>query len=116
MLAWNVLLLCVTFWLAHRHAHSVRETWTALWRGRTAVPWREILVTAGVLLLVFCPMVVLSTKYHVLGTDKVGQDVFYLTLKSIRTGLVIGTLTTLVMLPFALLLGILAGYLRGLGR
>ena len=38
---------------------------------------------------------------------------FYLALKSIRTGLVIGTLTTLVMLPLALLLGIMAGYFRG---
>src|ERR1043166_1847031 len=56
----------------------------------------------------------LSTKYHVLGTNKVGQDVLYLALKSIRTGLVIGTLTTLVMLPFALLLGTMAGYFRGL--
>ena len=55
----------------------------------------------------------LATAYHVLGTDKVGQDVLYLALKSIRTGLVIGTVTTLVMLPFALLLGIAAGYLRG---
>ena len=55
----------------------------------------------------------LSANYHVLGTDKVGQDVFYQALKSIRTGLVIGTLTTLVMLPFALLLGIMAGYFRG---
>jgi peptide/nickel transport system permease protein len=52
-------------------------------------------------------------KYHVFGTDKVGQDVLYQTLKSIRTGLVIGTLTTLIMLPFALLLGIAAGYFRG---
>jgi peptide/nickel transport system permease protein len=43
----------------------------------------------------------------------VGQDVLYLALKSIRTGLIIGTLTTLVMLPFAVLLGIMAGYFRG---
>jgi len=55
----------------------------------------------------------LSTVYHVLGTDKVGQDVLYLSLKSIRTGLIIGTVTTLVMLPFALFLGIAAGYFRG---
>lgn len=55
----------------------------------------------------------LAEVYHVLGTDKVGQDVLYLSLKSIRTGLVIGTVTTLVMLPFALMLGIAAGYLRG---
>jgi len=43
----------------------------------------------------------------------VGQDVFYEALKSIRTGLIIGTLTTLVMLPFALLLGTMAGYFHG---
>ena len=55
----------------------------------------------------------LATVYHVLGTDKVGQDVLYLALKSIRTGLVIGTVTTLVTLPLGLLLGIAAGYLRG---
>ena len=50
---------------------------------------------------------------HLLGTDKVGQDVLYLSLKSIRTGLLIGTLTTLVMLPFAIVLGISAGYFGG---
>lgn len=55
----------------------------------------------------------LGQGYHVLGTDKVGQDVLYLSLKSIRTGLLIGTLTTLVTLPLAVLLGILAGYLGG---
>ena len=58
-------------------------------------------------------MSALSVKYHVLGTDKVGQDVFYLALKSIRTGLVIAILATLVMLPFAMLLGVMAGYFRG---
>jgi peptide/nickel transport system permease protein len=49
----------------------------------------------------------------VFGTDKVGQDVLYLSLKSVRTALIIGTLTTLVMLPFAVALGIMAGYLGG---
>jgi peptide/nickel transport system permease protein len=65
------------------------------------------------LLLVVVPVALLSRHYHVVGTDKVGQDVLYLSLKSVRTALVIGTLTTLVMLPFAVLLGIMAGYLRG---
>ena len=55
----------------------------------------------------------LVTVYHVLGTDKVGQDVLYLSLKSIRTGLIIGTVTTLVTLPLALFLGVAAGYFRG---
>ena len=55
----------------------------------------------------------LSSNWHILGTDKVGKDVLYQGIKSIRTGLVIGTLTTLVMLPFAVMLGIMAGYFRG---
>jgi peptide/nickel transport system permease protein len=58
-------------------------------------------------------LMALAPHYHVLGTDKVGQDVLYLALKSVRTGLLIGTLTTLVMLPFALGLGIAAGYFGG---
>ena len=56
----------------------------------------------------------LSRQLHLLGTGKIGQDIFYYTLKSIRTGLVIGILTTLFMLPFALILGVCAGYFGGL--
>ncbi len=55
----------------------------------------------------------LSAYYHVFGTDKVGEDVFYQAVKSIRTGLVIGTLTTLIMLPMAIIFGILAGFFQG---
>jgi len=47
---------------------------------------------------------------HLCGTDKVGEDVLYLAIKSIRTGLVIGILTTLVAIPFALFFGLLSGY------
>ncbi len=90
-----------------------REFWDAMWRGKTGVPWRAILLTLALLLLLTVPVILLSAHYHVLGTDKVGLDVLYLSLKSVRTALVIGTLTTLVMLPFSVLLGIMAGYLRG---
>ncbi|MDX8386044.1 MAG: ABC transporter permease [Gallionella sp.] len=58
-------------------------------------------------------LVNLASVYHVFGTDKVGQDVLYLSLKSIRTALIIGTVTTMVTLPLALFLGIAAGYFRG---
>ena len=91
-----------------------RDFWRAVWGGQTEVPWRSILVTLALLLLVAVPAALLSAHYHVLGTDKVGLDVLYQSLKSVRTALVIGTLTTLVMLPFSVLLGIMAGYLRGL--
>ncbi|PWY55911.1 peptide ABC transporter permease [Legionella qingyii] len=55
----------------------------------------------------------LSRVFHVLGTGQIGQDIFYFTIKSIRTGLVIGLLTTLFMLPLALFLGVVAGYFGG---
>ena len=74
---------------------------------------RAVLIATLILAALIGMIVNLAAVYHVLGTDKVGQDVLYLSLKSIRTGLVIGTVTTLVMLPFALLFGIAAGYLRG---
>ena len=76
-------------------------------------PFWALLITTVLLGMLFGMVSNLATAYHVLGTDKVGQDVLYLALKSIRTGLVIGTVTTLVMLPFALFFGIAAGYLRG---
>ena len=83
------------------------------WALRRRFPQRSMSAT-----LVLLPMLIgivadLATAYHVLGTDKVGQDVLYLSLKSIRTGLIIGTVTTLVTLPLALFLGVAAGYFRG---
>jgi peptide/nickel transport system permease protein len=83
-----------------------------LW-ARTEIPWRVVLTVSGLMLVLIFWGAELSAKYHLLGTDKVGEDVLYQALKSIRTGLVIGTLTTLVMLPAAILLGIMAGYFRG---
>ncbi|MBZ0091771.1 MAG: ABC transporter permease [Sulfuricellaceae bacterium] len=110
---WVLAAVLLTRRLARRQGVSPAAAWHSLWRREQAVPWHVALLTLGVLLLFLVPAAALSVKYHIFGTDKVGLDVFYLSLKSIRTGLVIGTLTTLVMLPFALLLGIMAGYFRG---
>lgn len=72
-----------------------------------------VLLSFFIIIIVSSILGYLSLYYHVFGTDKVGEDVFYQAIKSIRTGLVIGTLTTLVMLPLAILFGILAGFFRG---
>lgn len=102
-------------WLqARRLGEGLRRTCALAWTGRTRVPWRAALLTLAVMLVLGFIAGELAGKYHILGTDKVGEDVFYQSLKGIRTGLVIGTLTTLVMLPAAILLGIMAGYFRGL--
>ncbi len=62
------------------------------------------------LCIVVCTIVLLANKYHVLGTTKTGQDVLYLALKACRTGLIFGTITTLIVTPFAIVCGIPAGY------
>ena len=56
---------------------------------------------------------VLWPDRHIFGTDAAGSDVLLEALKSIRTAVVIGTLATLATLPFAVTLGIAAGYSRG---
>lgn len=63
-----------------------------------------------IVLFIFSALVSISHYYHIFGTNKVGQDVFYQTIKSIRTGMVIGTVTTMFTLPLAIVLGICAGY------
>lgn len=76
--------------------------------------FNKVILTCGVIIIVSSICIHLDKYYYILGTDKVGQDIFYASVKSIRTGLVIGTVTTLVMLPFALLFGTVAGYFGGL--
>ncbi|NJD24091.1 MAG: ABC transporter permease [Betaproteobacteria bacterium] len=87
--------------------------WQRIWRGDAGFAWDAVLLTLLLMLLIAVPLFWLSGQYHVFGTDKVGQDVLYQVLKSVRTALIIGLVTTLVMLPVAVLLGIVAGYFRG---
>jgi peptide/nickel transport system permease protein len=47
---------------------------------------------------------------HVLGTDILGRDVLYLTLKGARVALLVGGFTSLIAIPLALAFGIAAGY------
>ena len=84
-----------------------------LQRRRPEVPWRAAGTTLLVVLAIAFPVGFLAGGYHVFGTDKVGQDVLYQSLKSVRVSLVIGTLTTLVLLPLGIALGVMAGYFRG---
>ncbi|QDF96769.1 peptide ABC transporter permease [Azoarcus sp. DD4] len=112
MLASALLFCLLATALASSHGGWIVAA-KALVQGRTSLAWRAALLASGLLLLVVAVAGALAPYYHVLGTDKVGQDVLYLALKSVRTALVIGTITTLVMLPFAVALGIAAGYLGG---
>lgn len=108
-----LLLLALGAGMARSQSIGVKDALRRILSGRAELAWRPALAVVFLAVLLIAAGVALAPHYHVLGTDKVGQDVLYLSLKSIRTGLVIGTLTTLIMLPFAVALGIAAGYLGG---
>ena len=114
LLGWLALAAVASALVGRRATVAVDASgWQKIWRGETVFAWNAVLITLGIMLLIVVPLFWLAGQYHVFGTDKVGQDVLYQVLKSVRTGLIIGLVTTLVMLPVAVLLGIVAGYFRG---
>lgn len=113
-LAMFALLTVATIAMAARRSgRRIAEVWQTIAAGSGRYPWRTVLATLTLLCMLAGSILSLSQEYHVFGTDRVGNDLFYVVLKSIRTALVIGTMSTLVTMPIAVGLGILAGYLRG---
>lgn len=113
MIGLAISILLVFVHMLWRGKEGFKETLRLTLQGRTKLPWRTAYVTMTLLITLFTWFYMLSFDYHVLGTDKVGGDVLYQSLKSIRTGVLIGILTTLIMLPVAILLGVSAGLFGG---
>ena len=113
LLTWAVVVVAVCGGVARAQGSDWRQAWQRIWRSDGDFAWSAVLCALAALLLLAMPVALLAGDYHVFGTDKVGQDVLYQVLKSVRTALVIGLVTTLVMLPLSVLLGVLAGYFRG---
>lgn len=100
--------------LARRSKSNFSPYFIQIIKGNTTIAWREAIFTAGFLWILITVLVFLASNYHIFGTNKIGEDVFHEVIKSIRTGLLIGTLATIFMLPFALFFGLLAGYFSGI--
>lgn len=79
----------------------------------SGLAWGSLLATLLLLGGMAGALAALAPVYHPFGTDQVGNDVLLQAVKSIRTGIVIGALTTAVGLPVAIVLGLVAGYWRG---
>lgn len=93
-------------------------SWNAPQQGRKKKPSKKtvinILKITFTLTIPLAILIHIAPSYHIFGTDKVGSDVFYRSIKSIRTGLVIGSVTTLIVTPFAIFFGVVAGYFGGI--
>ncbi|HEY9280566.1 MAG TPA: ABC transporter permease [Eoetvoesiella sp.] len=109
-MAFGALLLTLC---CRTRGDSLRQAFSVWWRGESNIPWRPMWITFSVVALITGASIALAGDYHVLGTDRTGRDVLWQALKSVRTALVIGTLTTIAMLPPALIFGISAGYFKG---
>ncbi len=101
-------LVFLPVWLI---VHLVQKRRPRNLRSSTTARW--VSGTLALLFIIGGIFTGLSTNFHVFGTDKVGQDVLYQVLKSLRTALVIGLVPTLVTLPIGVVLGLSAGYFRG---
>ncbi len=100
-LLWGVLISVLVVgiqWLILRHS---------------LFPWYASWATQAAVICLAVWLVHISRYYHVLGTDLGGADVAYQSIKGIRTGVLLGTLATLIMLPIAVSLGVMAGYFKG---
>ena len=100
-LAWGLLAAALVVGLQWFLLRGSRHPWYASWG------MQALVICFGVWL------VSISHYYHVLGTDLGGTDVAYQSLKGVRTGVLLGTLSTLIMLPIAVTLGVMAGYFKG---
>lgn len=107
------LWICCVLWLCLIKSISIRMLVAQIIFNQTKIPVRLIVVMSFIIIFIGYSFFHLSQYYHIFGTDKIGQDIFFQSIKSIRTALIIGTLTTLVMLPFAVILGTLAGLYGG---
>ena len=107
------LMLILAGSVASRRHEGIVAAWRHMRSAETTMPWRTVSRTVTILGVVLGVLLSLAAGYHVFGTDLTGNDVFYRVTKSIRTAIVMGALTTAATLPFALVLGIVGGYLRG---
>jgi len=99
------------FWGLLLAAAVVGPQWLLL-RG-SVHPWYASWITQTLIICFGVWLVSISRYYHVLGTDLGGTDVAYQSIKGVRTGVLLGTLSTLIMLPIAVTLGVMAGYFKG---
>jgi peptide/nickel transport system permease protein len=103
--------LTALFWGLLLSVLIIGPQWLLL-RG-SPYPWHASWLVQGSIICGGVWIVSLSRYYHILGTDLGGADVLYQSLKGIRTGVLLGTLATLIMLPIAVTLGVMAGYFKG---
>jgi peptide/nickel transport system permease protein len=111
-----VVAVALSALIALARARSIagwRNALGEMLRGETELPWRAVVIAVAGIAVFTGWLAAIWPAYHPFGTDRTGNDVLYQALKSIRTAVVIGSLSTIATLPLAVALGVLAGYFKG---
>lgn len=109
-----ILFIIWLFYYRLRKKLPLKTVFKNFISNRFQTQWLSFWLSFSVLLVLGFICYQLIPYVHLLGTDKVGTDVFYLALKSIRTAIIIGTVTTLILLPIAIFFGLCAGFFGGI--
>ncbi|MCL2655944.1 MAG: ABC transporter permease [Betaproteobacteria bacterium] len=112
-LVWLALFLPFALIAGRKRGETLKQSCRAILRGETVLAWDAFAWALLLVCILVAVLAFLSGGYHVFGTDAIGNDVLYRTLKSMRTALLFGTLSTLVVLPLGIGLGLAAGYFGG---
>ena len=106
-LSWIMIAAAVAIFRRERFTQAlVRVT-------ARANPWRPFILVWLLTVFVASILSFVWPVWHPFGTDATGNDVLYSAFKSVRTAFAIGLLATFSTLPFAVTLGIAAGYFKG---
>ncbi len=105
-----VFLTIYIFYRTFRYNMTFTSVFNKIYSDNDSSLIRYVFLIGLILTCIILCIKDLSSLYHICGTDKVGQDVFYQTIKSVRTGFLIGVLTLSIMLPIAVILGIMSGF------
>jgi peptide/nickel transport system permease protein len=90
-------------------SHEARSLVDRFFSGSTEKSYSAPLATAEF----YDKTPLVRARGHLLGTNILGQDVLYMTVKGAKVALLIGGLTSLIAIPLALFFGMLAGYFGG---
>jgi len=106
----TLLIIALTGMRGRVRGYSLYHQLVTLMTGRSIYAWRTFFISLWLVLSCLAVFYQWSEQYFIAGTDKLGNDVLYTALKSIRTALVVGLISTLLLLPCALFFGLISGF------
>lgn len=113
VIVFSGLCYAAFLYLSKPASSTWQEHSLAFIKGNYPRPWRTLGLGCLFLFASIWGIIIFAPHFHLLGTDKIGNDLLVEVIKSIRTAMILGIVTSLITMPIALCLGALSGLLGG---